>query len=308
MSFSGQVKTELCKKIIQSPCCVRAACYGFACFSRYFDHKGLVLHTERALIAQTAQKLMKRMGLKGDMIEKPRQTGTIYEFAIKDPFAVQKMLAEFGYTGLEPNLRLHQDIFECEQCFYHFLASAFLCSGIVADPAKEYSLEFVSNRRALLDDFTALLQKHGFEPRQTVRKGAGVVYFRASEQVEDLLTAMGATNASLEVMQQKVYKDIRNKTNRITNCESANIDKLVAAAGTVSEAIAYLKQSGHYETLPEALREVAQLRVTYPEYSLAELGQLLQPPLSRAGVCHRMKKLTELAQAIAKNDGDQNNE
>ncbi len=284
MSFSGKVKTELCKKNIQRPCCVRAACYGFACFAKYFDAKGVVLHTERALVAQTAQKLFRRIGVRGEVIQKQRTESVVYEFAVKEPAMAQKLLREYGLTGREPSLRIDPAVFACEACFYHFLSAAFLCCGTVADPAREYSLEFVGSRRNLMADLEAQLSGRGFEPRRAQRRSAQVLYFKASEQVEDLLTAMGATSASLAVMEEKVYKELRNKANRITNCENANIDKIVAASGSALDAVRILRDNQCYETLPEELKAVARLREEYPEYSLAELGRLLEPPLSRAGV------------------------
>ncbi|MBC5580086.1 DNA-binding protein WhiA [Anaerofilum sp. BX8] len=308
MSFSGRVKTELCKKSVQRPCCLRAACCGFACFAKYFDEKGVVLHTERALVAQTAQKLFRRIGVRGEVIQKQRSESVVYEFAVKDPSMARRLLAEYDLTGREPSLRIDPAVFACEACFYHFLSSAFLCCGTVADPAREYSLEFVSTRRNLMADLEAQLRERGFEPRRAQRRSAQVLYFKASEQVEDLLTAMGATSASLAVMEEKVYKELRNKANRITNCENANIDKIVAASGSALDAVRILRENQCFETLPEELKAVACLREEYPEYSLAELGKLLEPPLSRAGVCHRMKKLTGLAEEISKKNREQTHE
>ena len=300
MSFSGQVKTELCKKNIHKACCVRAACYGFGCFARYLDEKGLVLQTERALVAQTAAKLFRRLGIRGEIIQKQHAERTIYEFAVKQPDEVSMLLLNFGLTGREEVLRLAPSIFVCESCFFHFLSAAFLSCGTAANPEREYSVEFASPRHALVEDLADQLRQRGFEPSLTERRSARLLYFKASEQVEDVLTAMGATSASLEIMERKVYKELRNKANRIANCENANIDKIVAASGSALRAVQILREHQSFETLPEELKQVARLREEYPEYSLAELGQLLDPPLSRAGVCHRIKKLTNLAEEILK--------
>ena len=300
MSFSGKVKTELCKKNIHKACCVRAACYGFGCFSRYLDDKGLVLQTERALVAQTASKLFRRLGIRGEIIQKQHAERTIYEFSIKRPEEVAMLLMNFGLTGNEKELRLDEKLFVCDECFFHFLSAAFLSCGTAANPEKEYSIEFASARHGMMEDLAEQLKRRGFEPGLTERRAARLLYFKASEQVEDLLTAMGATSASLEIMEQKVYKELRNKANRIANCENANIDKIVAASGSALEAVRVLRENQCFETLSEELKQVARLREEYPEYSLAELGQLLDPPLSRAGVCHRMKKLTTMAQEIQK--------
>ena len=188
MSFSSEVKTELCKRTINKQCCVRAACYGFACFDKYFDDKGVVLHTERAMIAQHAKHLYKQLGIRSEVVEKLQQDGPIYEFSVKEPESVAMMLLSFGHTGKEKSPEIHRDIFICPSCLSAFLASAFLCCGMVADPVKEYSIEFVSNRVALLESFSALLQNYGFEPRIAKRRYNSALYFKASEQVEDMLT------------------------------------------------------------------------------------------------------------------------
>ena len=111
-------------------------CYGFALFSRYLDDKGLVLQTERALVAQTAQRLFRRLGLHGEVITKQRTESVIYEFSIKDPDEVAMLLMTFGLNGNEPQLRIDSSLFVCGECFFHFLATAFLSCGTVADPAR----------------------------------------------------------------------------------------------------------------------------------------------------------------------------
>jgi hypothetical protein len=204
-------------------------------------------------------------------------------------------LQQFGHTGSEPSLRINSQNFVCEHCVGAFVASAFLCSGTITNPEKEYNLEFLSGRYQLMRDFSALLMGHGFAPKLTRRKGCNVLYFKASEQIEDMLTFMGASGAALQIMNLKVYKDFRNKANRITNCETANIDKTVAASSQTLEAIAFLREQGALDALPEPLRQAAAMREEYPDLSLKELAQQFSPPLSKSGLSHRMKKLEQLA-------------
>ena len=111
-----------------------------------------------------------------------------------------------------------------------------------------------------------------------------MLYFKASEQIEDMLTYMGASGSSLQLMNLKVYKDLRNKANRITNCETANIDKIVSASGKTIEAIQYLRENGALETLPEILRVAADCREKYPDLPLKELALQFDPPLSKSGL------------------------
>ena len=147
-------------------------------------------------------------------------------------------------------------------------------------------------------DFEALLRNHEFLPRAIRRKGYNVLYFKASEQIEDLLTTMGASQSALEIMNLKVYKDFRNKANRMTNCETANIDKTVAATRKVLHAIAALEEHGALETLPAPLQNAAQLRRDYPDYSLAELACMSAMPVSKSGLSHRFQKIVEKASEL----------
>lgn len=298
MSFSQQVKKEICERQIYGPDRATAACYGVACFGRYFDTRGIVLHTERAYIAQWAKSVFQLAGIKGKVFVRGREKANRYEFAVKDPFEVEKMLALFGHSGDETAIRIHRDILEYEGGFSNFTAAAFLCCGMVVTPEKGYSLEFVSSRYQLIRDFEEILNQHNFTPKRSVRKGSNLLYFRASEQIEDLLTTMGAPQSALEIMNLKIYKDFRNKANRITNCETANIDKIVAATAQTMGAIKILEQQGVMETLPEALQSAARLRKENPDLSLAELAALAPLPLSKSGLSHRYRKLCQKAEEI----------
>ena len=295
MTFSQQVKREILSRELPRGCCAVAAAYAVACFGRYFDEKGLVLHTELAAVAQYCRKVLGRAGIEAQIVEKGREGTVLYEVSVKEPEQVRHMLELFGHTGTEPALRINGKNFSCDRCVASFTATAFLCCGTMTNPEREYNLEFLSNRYHLLKDFGALLCAHGFSPKQTQRKGTNVLYFKASGQIEDILTFMGASNATLELINLKVYKDFRNKANRITNCETANIEKTVNANQNTLRAIAFLKAEDALDSLPETLREAAALRSEYPDISLKELAEKFDPPLSKSGLSHRLKKLEQTA-------------
>lgn len=295
MSFTQQVKKEVVRRGITNTCCITAACYGAACFGKHFDDKGVVLHTEQRYIADWALRQFVQAGVRGAVVPRPGKAKG-FEFAVKDPYEVDKLLALFAHSGSEPTLRLNAENILCDGCFAAFTAAAFLCVGVVVDPEKGYALEFVHPRYSLMRDFEALLQTHGFAPKYTLRNGVHVLYFKASEQIEDLLTLMGASNASLEIMNLKVYKDLRNKANRITNCETANIDKTVAANRRVLDAIDALEHTGALQALPQPLQQAARLRRENPGFSLAELVAASGEPLSKSGLSHRFARLIDLAE------------
>ncbi|MEG2842216.1 MAG: DNA-binding protein WhiA [Ruthenibacterium sp.] len=298
MSFSQQVKKEIISRDLPKSCCAVAAAYAVACFGKYFDTRGIVLHTEQLSIAQYAKKLLDRVGVFGTVTVKGKEDGSLYEFAVKEKAEVAKMLALFDYCDTDTNLRINSAHFKCEHCVTAFVSTAFLCCGTMTDPKQEYNLEFLSARYHLMKDFEALLMSRDFSPRHTQRKGANVLYLKASEQIEDLLTFMGASGAALEIMNLKVYKDFRNKANRITNCETANIDKTVAANSATLQAILLLKKKNAFDALPEMLQNVANLRTENPDLSLKDLAQLWSPPLSKSGLSHRLKKIEQSANAM----------
>lgn len=295
MSFSSDAKREITQKKLTKPCCARAACYGMACFAKYFDTRGIVIQTEMENVAAYAHKMFQRCGVQGETVEKVRPSGVLYEFAVKDPEQVARMHSLFQTTGEEVNLQIDPNILSGLHCVSAFVAAAFLCGGTATDPQKEYSLEFISNRTTLAKDFEALLAEHEFAPHRTRRKGMNLVYVKASDHVEDLLTFMGASNASLQLMNEKALKSVRNQVNRRSNCETANIGKTAAAYGNALKAIRYLEAEGALESLSAPLQEAARKRMENPGLTLAELAKTFTPEISKSGLSHRIKKLETIA-------------
>ena len=182
-----------------------------------------------------------------------------------------------------------------------FLIGLFLASGSVIDPNKEYHLEFVTPFSEIAEEIKNLLIHVGVSVKLSERKGFYIVYLKESESIEDLLTYMGATMSSLEIMNVKILKDVRNKANRISNCDTANIEKSIAAAAKQVDDIEFIEKTIGFGSLSEDLREIAEIRLENPDYSLRELGQALEKPISRSGVNHRMKKLSAIAEDIRNN-------
>ena len=304
MSFSQDVKNEIVQKKITRDCCALAASYGIACFGRYFDSKGLVLHTELSGVAQYAKRLFSMCGVHGEIITKERPSGPLYEFKVDEPGEVSKMLSLFHCEEDQVSRHINPRLIRCGHCFSAFVASAFLCCGTMTDPSKEYNLEFLCPRYNLAKDLEGILAEHEFTPRRTVRKGVNVIYVKASEQVADLLTFMGAGGAAMQIMDHKMFKELRNKTNRLNNCEMANIDKVVTANVAAKKAIEYLQQKGDFDALPAPLRQAAQLRLDWPDLSLAQLVEKSPEPISKSGLSHRLKKLEHLAEELRQRRND----
>jgi DNA-binding protein WhiA len=181
-----------------------------------------------------------------------------------------------------------------------FIAGAFLACGNVTDPEKSYHAEFVLRDGAHGDIFKALLDK--LLPGASFRKAGTAIYYKEHEQIEDLLTLMGAPKACLAMIDVEILKSVRNSANRATNCETANLDKLVnAAAERLSDIALVLKETGE-ENLPESLLEAARLRLENPEASIRELAAMAK--ISRSGLHHRLSRLSRMAEELRRKAAD----
>ena len=130
------------------------------------------------------------------------------------------------------------------------------------------------------------------------RKNNYVVYLKEAEQISDLLAILGAHNQLLKFENVRIIKDLRNRTNRIVNCENANMDKTIISASRQIKDIRLIDEKQGIESLPPKLYELAKLRLENPEATLSELGELLDPPLKKSGINHRFKKIEEIANRL----------
>ena len=274
MSFASQAREEIARRSLQKDCCVRAAAYGIACFAKYFDASGLVLQTEQELTTQVASQLFARCGVQGDIIEKQRPSGVVYEFSIRAPEQVARMHELFGTTGTETSLQIDPRLIRCQTCVSAYIGAAFLCSGTVTDPQKEYNIEFLTSRTNLARDFEALLAEHEFAPHRTRRNGVNLVYVKSCDNVERILSFMGAAEASAQLSAQKAVKQMRNQINRHTNCDTANLGKTARANAQTLKAIRFLEEQD--VRTPEQLTEKIQELDT----QLKEVSQRLNQQLS----------------------------
>ena len=302
MSFASDTKKELCRCPNAQPCCQKAEVYGFFLFGKMFSAREISVTTESIPAARRASRQLAE--LSGSITE--LTAGMYRQGADRSWVTVSvnaweerlRVLEFFGHTPQEANLRIRKENLPQDCCYPAFLRGAFLSCGTVVRPEKEYRLEFAVPHQHLARDLQELLQGIGLElePGVSSRRGTFVVYVNEAEKVGDLLAYMGASGASLELIQAKMLKEVRNNVNRKLNFESANQDKTADAAARQMLAIRRIGETVGFSSLPEPLRQLAQLRYEHPEYSLRELGQSLEPPISRSGVNHRLKRILELAE------------
>ncbi len=296
MSFSSNVKQELCETMSTSACCRLAETYGMLELAHAFTAEAVSIQTEhRAVAARYAALTAETVGMPAFPV---LETGGLYAVSVEPEELRQKLLVRFGHAGGELSLRINRANFECDDCLSAYVRGAFLSCGAIVNPEVGYHLEFSVPYYNLARDLLALLRELGLRAKYICRKGNHIVYLKESEQIEDCLTLMGAVGASLELMNVKLVKNIRNNANRVANCESANIDKTVAASAVQVEAVQKILDAGGVELLPEELRELALLRLENPELSLRELGEELSEPLSRSGVNHRLRRILAFAEEL----------
>ncbi|NMP38356.1 MAG: DNA-binding protein WhiA [Clostridiales bacterium] len=292
MSFSSQIKEELCS-VESKPCCLKAEAFGMLLFGREFSASRISMLTDLECVAE---KYRDSVSAATGITPSIKLSGSgKYTLSVEGAQQRKKVLSEFGYSGNEVALRINRANLADECCSSAFLRGAFLSCGCVTSPQREYHLEFTVSRIKLCRDLQTLIAESGLMPKSVSRSNNCAVYFKDSEEIEDLLGAMGANNSVLELMSIKIYKDVRNTVNRKTNFESANLDRTFNAAMVQTDAIMSIANTRGLDTLPEQLRRIAQLRLDNPELSLTELGRMMSPPMSRSSVNRRLAKLEEIA-------------
>lgn len=294
LSFSKKAKLEALDnyKYPKNTCCKENFIRGYF----YDDVKGndlteVVVHPDIIKSTKIAKKILNDLEIDSYLVTKEKENGkqnaVVY---ITEDESVDKLRAT------------QRKRFMCDKCAVSFMVGVFIKNGTVSDPTKEYQLEFVISDEDKAAKLLATLYRNGFEFKMVQRRKSFVVYTRNSETIEDFLATIGAQSTCLEIMSYKVVKDIRNRVNRITNCETANIAKSSRASREHLDAINYLIETGNLELLSEDLQAVAYLKLDNPELSLSELANIADPPITKSSLNRRLKKLCELAKKEDNNE------
>ncbi len=297
MSFSSDIKKELCDVRELSPQQAEAMLYGIMYASRMDEGRPLI-QTENIDLMNAATELIRAVfpNVRTGIVRLVKNSGSLYTLKIRSGWEdIAERFGDFSSISREA-------VSGGDEESGAFLRGVFVSCGSVTDPNKEYHLELVlpeNDRTPALLDFIA---EHGMSLKETARGGARskktVLYAKESELIEDCLTYIGAANHSMEIMQVKIVKDFRNRVNRSVNCENANLDKTVAASNKSTADIEYIFSTMGADWLSPDLRETARLRVENPEMSLSELCGIFPEKISRSGLNHRLKKLSKLAEEL----------
>lgn len=316
MSFSGDVKQELARQINEARHCMIAeigALIQMAGKVKIGKDGNIIikLQIENAAVARKYFTLIKKTFNINTEVSLRRNTNLkknqIYMLYITDHKICIKVLQATGIVRDMKNKVIGKDIdpilVQSTCCKRAYLRGAFLGSGSVSDPEKGYHLEFVSSQKEYMISLKDLVNYFQMDAKIVRRKNNYVAYLKEGAQIVDLLNIMGAHVALMELENIRIVKEMRNNVNRLVNCETANLNKTVSAAVRQVEDINYLDQTIGLSALPRNLEEIALSRLQNPSASLKEMGALLNPPVGKSGVNHRLRKLSELANQLREERG-----
>ena len=301
-SFSCSARAEVCRNFPNKPCCALAECFGILLYCNSFTPEGIKIVTESRDFAQVLPKLFwKAFNVEFDSFPSLAAPGKLV-FQINDPEKIEVLMDSFGF-GVEDTLALHVNypVVEDDCCKAAFLRGAFMAGGSVTDPGKGYHMELVTTHKAVARETYLIIQElMGFHPKSAHRAGGQALYLKQSEQISDSLTALGAPIAAMGIMEARLEKELNNKVNRRCNCDDANTSKVVEAAQEQLAAIRTLKEQQLLDKLPSKLKEAAAAREENPEASLSELAEMMDPPITKPAMNHRLKRLVEYAKEASK--------
>jgi len=313
LSYSTTTKSEIARLSIDKKCCQEVALATFLELNGTFLVTGsksyLVFSSENAAIARRFYKISKEVLACSPVISVSRRNNfkknNVYSVRIAADKKVKKRLSELGLLIVdrgfvravgenEPN--------DSGCCPKIFLRSAFLAAGSIVNPQRGYHLEIASPSETVALRIAKVMGNYGLKPGLVRRKQCYVVYLKEADQIADFLGIIGAHTAMLKLESIRTIKGMRNKVNRLINCETANINKSINASLKQIENITVIRNTIGLERLPESLKKIAVLRLENPDASLKELGELLDPPVGKSGVNHRMRKIEQIADKIKGRD------
>ena len=315
LSFSSEVKSELSHHFGNGRHCWIAEIAALINMCGHIEEKNdkfcIIIQTENVVAAKKLFTLVKKT-FKIDskvLIRRNRQLkkNRIYILSIDEPVSAEKILLATGI--LQRGKKTIQSVIDplmvssmC--CKRAYIRGAFIAGGSLTDPEKNYHLEFVNTSPKHAESLMNLINSFGIESKMIERKDHMVVYLKDGEQIVDLLNIMEAHVTLMQLENVRILKDMRNNVNRKVNCETANLNKVVAASVKQVDDITFVKSSGQLGQLAEPLQEIAELRLQFPDASLKELGRMLNPPVGKSGVNHRLRKISEVAERKKVRDYD----
>ena len=194
------------------------------------------------------------------------------------------------------NSNMKQD----EQLARLYIREAFIKSGSINNPSKKYHLQIMFKENKKAEEMRLLLENFNINAKIIKKDKEYMLFIKDGEEISNFLALIGANNSVLRFEEVRVIKETRNEINRIVNCETANLNKTINASVKQIEDINFIKKMKKFSSMPDSLKEIAQVRLENPDMPLAELGKQLENPISKSGVNHRLKKISEIAEELRK--------
>ncbi len=295
LSYTSVLKQEILSNKRWRTTFKKQLIFGVLSFAQHFDYHNITLSTKDTKTAHFFVDFVPQIiPLVGSITTTETPSGGSVTYTVTvDSEPDRRNLLNY-YAMLYPE-GVTFDLLGGDEGTAAYIAGAFLACGSISDPEKCYHLEFNITRQNMITHLKDMLCDLGFSPGRVERRGAVMLYFHDSQQIEDVLALIGSSKIALELMGVKIIKERRALANRLSNCDTANIEKTVIAASTQQKAIRTVLETLGENALPEDLRVIALLRLENPELSLRDLGAMLDPPLSRSGVNHRLQRIIKLA-------------
>ena len=312
MSFSGEVKEEISKHVSSARHCQIAELaaiiqYSGEILEREDGSRAILIQTENLTVARKYFTLLRKtFNIDTDIAEalvKVHTKVNTYESTLEDRIAVDKVLQaikmydEKGHA-LTSKYMINPMIIKNACCRRAMLRGAYLTIGSMSDPEKSYHFELVCNCEEQAVQLRDVIVDFQVEAKIVIRKKYYVVYVKEGSGIVDLLNIMEAHVSLMNLENLRILKEMRNSINRRVNCEAANITKTVNAASKQIDDIRYIQKTAGFSSLQDNLREMAEVRLEYPDATLKELGECLNPPVGKSGVNHRLRKLSEYADKL----------
>lgn len=312
MSFSIKVKNELANHISNATHCRIAELTALIsmCGSVMIDENNnykIRIKTETQPTAEKIKKLLWKT-FKVDVDISTRENayskvGRTYTLLVGDHQQALKILQATKLINenneIGENFSITNNIVIMKDCCKRaFIRGAFMAAGSISDPNKSYHFEIKCNSEKKAKQLIELLENYNIDGKMVARKGGYVVYIKEGEGIVDVLNVMEAHVSLMEMENVRILKGMSNYYNRQVNCETANIKKTVATSVRQIDDIDFIIQNKGIDYLPEKLQDIAWVRKENPDASLQELGEMLDPPLGKSGVNHRLRKICQIAQEL----------
>ncbi|TXK83644.1 DNA-binding protein WhiA [Paenibacillus sp. N3.4] len=306
MSFAATTKKELTLITESEACCEKAELSALIRMNgtvQLSSQQRVVLDisTENAAIARRIYSLLKKTYRIHTelLVRKKMRLKKNNVYIVRVPGQVQELLSDLKIVseGFIFTTGINKEIIRGNCCKRAYLRGAFMAGGSVNNPeGSSYHLEIASIYEEHCKALAQLANKFDLNARFIERKKGFVLYMKEGEKIIEFLSIIGAHQALLRFEDVRIMKDMRNSVNRIVNCETANLNKTIGASLRQIENIRLLQREVGLESLPEKLREVAEIRLQHPDLNLKEVGDMLKGSVSKSGVNHRLRKIDELAE------------